>query len=405
KLETKMRGYYPETPEAVTLSFRYADPVVAQRVLNDVVTFFAGTNDLTARLATEEAKTIESKIAEVEAQLQQQTSRRGGSRPSFDPRALRAERLAATATVESLKDKQYALERQIAEQRQEIAEQQKLVKTAPPVKPGGAQGALLVRKAELEGQLKDFSTQYTEKNPKVTQTRNQLAEINQQLAQFAAANDNDAALSGTAESRELRALQRDLARLETEMEVTQRELSRRSTSLTDLPPGSAVPLLPASSEGGGQSGMAETTYLQNRYVSLLDRRDRLQMALSAPGERGLTPFRIVDAPNLPLSPTGPDRSKLKLIALVVALAVGIGAAVLVEGPRLRLIRDERDAEYFLGAPVVGLIPESLTPHERGHQRRLLMTRRLLLLGAAAMAVPLLALVIYKLEIIQRIAFR
>ncbi|HMZ21220.1 MAG TPA: hypothetical protein PLD20_25020, partial [Blastocatellia bacterium] len=176
-------------------------------------------------------------------------------------------------------------------------------------------------------------------------------------------------------------------------------------SLTDLPPGSAVPLLPASSEGGGQSGMAETTYLQNRYVSLLDRRDRLQMALSAPGERGLTPFRIVDAPNLPLSPTGPDRSKLKLIALVVALAVGIGAAVLVEGPRLRLIRDERDAEYFLGAPVVGLIPESLTPHERGHQRRLLMTRRLLLLGAAAMAVPLLALVIYKLEIIQRIAFR
>lgn len=406
KLETKMRGYYPETPEAVAISFRYSDPAKAQRVLNDVVTFFANTNALTARLATEEAKVIESKIAEVEAQLQQQSSRRGAPRVGLDPRALRAERMAATATVESLKDKQYALERRIAEQRGEITEQQKLVKATPPVKPGGAQGALLVRKAELEGLLKDYAAQYTDKNPKVTQTRHQLSEVNRQLAQLDSATDKETASAGTAESRELRALQRDLARMETDLEVTQRELNRRSASLTALPTGPAAPLLTMEGGGsGGASGMSEATYLQNRYVSLLDRRDRLQMALSTPTERGLEPFRIVDAPNLPLSPTGPDRTKLKLIALAVALAVGLGAAVLVEGPRLRLIRDEGDAEYFLGAPVVGLIPESLTPDERGHQRRLRLTRKLMLLGAAAMAVPLLAMLIYKLEIIQRIAFR
>ena len=78
---------------------------------------------------------------------------------------------------------------------------------------------------------------------------------------------------------------------------------------------------------------------------------------------------------------------------------------MVEGPRLRLIQDERDAEYFLGAPVVGLIPETLTPDERGHQRRLRLTRRLTLLAVAVAAVPLLVLLIHQSGVIQLIAFR
>ena len=45
------------------------DPAIAQRVLNDVVTFFAGTNEQTARQATEEARTIGSKIEQVEGQF------------------------------------------------------------------------------------------------------------------------------------------------------------------------------------------------------------------------------------------------------------------------------------------------------------------------------------------------
>ena len=60
---------------------------------------------------------------------------------------------------------------------------------------------------------------------------------------------------------------------------------------------------------------------------------------------------------------------------------------------MRLIQDERDAEYFLGAPVVGLIPETLTPEERGRQRRLMLTRRLALLVLAVGSVPLLAILI------------
>jgi uncharacterized protein involved in exopolysaccharide biosynthesis len=404
KLETRLRGYYPEVPEAVAISFRHADPALAQRVLNDVVTFFVGTNDMATRQAAEEVRTIEAKVAEVEEQLRRQGARQG-VRFSFDPRAARAERQAATATVESLKDKQYVLERQNADQQRENAEQQKLVKVSPPTKQSGAQGALLVRKAELEGQLKDYATQYTDKNPKVVATRNQLTEINRQLAQLnvSGGGDGEVALAGTPEGRELRSMQRDLSRLQTEMEVTQRELNRRTASLESSP--AAGPAVATASSDGEGTGAAETAYLQNRYISLLDRKDRLQMALAAPNERGLAHFRVVDPPNLPLSPFGPDRTKLKLMALAGALAFGLFLAAASEGARLRLIQNERDAEYYLGAPVVGLIPQTFTPDERGHRRRLLLARRFILLALGVAAIPILAVVIYRLDIIQRIAFR
>lgn len=418
KLETRMRGYYPDSPEVVALSFRYTDAAIAQLVLGDVVALFTGTNELAARQAAEEARTIESKIAKVEWQLCRQAIRRTIPRPSIDPQTARAERLAAAATVESLEDKQYALERQIEDQQREIAEQQKRVqqeiaeqqkraKSAPQAKQNGAQGILLVRKAELEGQLKDYAAQYTEKKPKVMQTRNQLAEVNRQLEQLNTPAEADAGPAmTTTEARELRTLQRDLSRLQTELEVTERELNRRSAALTDAPvvgPPTAAKALPA--EEGGQTGLAKMGYLQDRYVSLLDKQDRLQMALAAPIERGLAPFRVVDPPSLPLAPSGPNRTKLGLIALALALAVGLGAAVMVEAPRLRRIQDERDAEYFLGAPVVGMIPETLTPGERGHQRRLLLTRKLALLALAVAAVPLLVMLIYQLGVVQLIGFR
>lgn len=406
KLETRMRGYSPDLPEAVAISFRYPDAAVTQRVLNDVVLLFTGTNELIGRQTAEEARTIETKIAKMEGQLRQQRVQRRTSSPTIDPRTVRAERLAAAATVESLKDRQFAFKRQIEDQQREIAEQQKLVKSAPPAKENGAQGVLLVRKAELDGQLKDYATQYTDKNPKVVQARSQQQEVNRQLEQLNASAEGAEGQAATAEARELRALQRDLSRLQTELEVTERELNRRSESLMEMPvvgPSTTMTAVPV--DGGGRPGMAEMNYLQNRYVSLLDKHDRMQMDLSAPIERGLAPFRLIDPPNLPIAPTGPNRTKLKLFALALALASGLGAAAIIEGPRLRMIQDERDAEYFLGVPVVGFIPETLTPDERGHQRRLLLTRRIVLLGLAVVAVPLLVILIYQSGVIQQIAFR
>lgn len=395
KLETKLRNYFPETPEAVTLVFSYTEPAIAQRVLADLVALFNQMNETVSQQVAEEARQVGSKISNVENQLRQMSARRVTRGSTLDLGAIRAERQAAGASLESLTDKQYSLQRQIADQRKQIAEQQELFKSATPANQSGAQGVLLVRRAELEAQLKDYATQYTEKNPKVTQTRNQLSEINHQLSQLASTGTTS--LASTPEGRELRSLERELARMETELEVTQREMGRRKEKLVALPnvmlsaPSSP---LPSDTEAVGGLPTAQLGVLQNRYVTLLDRQDRMERSLAAPVERGLTPFRLVDPPNFPQLPIGPNRQKFKLMALGFAFLVGLIVAGALEGARLRLIQDRRDAEYFLGAPVVALIPETLTPVEQGHQRRLLLTRKLGFLLLAVVMVPVLALLLY-----------
>src|SRR5262245_54849189 len=44
KIDIKMRNYYPDAPESLTISYRYADSVIAQRVVADLISIFDQTN-------------------------------------------------------------------------------------------------------------------------------------------------------------------------------------------------------------------------------------------------------------------------------------------------------------------------------------------------------------------------
>ena len=44
KIDIKMRNYYPDAPESLTISYRYTDPTIAQRVVSDLVSIFEQTN-------------------------------------------------------------------------------------------------------------------------------------------------------------------------------------------------------------------------------------------------------------------------------------------------------------------------------------------------------------------------
>src|SRR5262249_4589648 len=70
----------------------------------------------------------------------------------------------------------------------------------------------------------------------------------------------------------------------------------------------------------------------------------------------------------------PNRNLLRLLGLGIALGLGLLVAAAREFLRLLMINDDRDVEDYLGAPVLALIPETLTPFERGRRRRLLLLR-------------------------------
>jgi len=370
KVETVYRSDYPER---LSVAYRHNDPQVALAVASELVAAFDRVNEAIEKQSAENATSLAAEITDVENKLRSMGKLRAAmsARQSASGRAAaqahlaRTERLAAASSVETLTDKAFSLEQQIAEQKNQIQEQQKIVKLAPSdAKASSSYGVLLVRKAELEGQLKDFETQYTEKNPKTIHARNQLDEINRQMAQLNAGGDAASSPPNSAEARELRSMQRELSRMQTELLVTQRELDRKKQGFGGATaPSSAAsvfPISPAavSADTGSSEAQADYETLRKRYENLLDRQDGL--ARSQVAAAGLEPgvFQIVDMPAEPRLPVGPNRNKYRLFAVGFSIGLALLIALAVEIPKLYSINDDRDVEYYLGVPVIALIPET-----------------------------------------------
>jgi hypothetical protein len=201
-------------------------------------------------------------------------------------------------------------------------------------------------------------------------------------------------------------MQRELIRLQTELDVTRRDLDRKKEMLTGLPNDK-----PANEAGAANlaqaGGEAATDYdlLMKHYSGLEEKQSALQLqsGIGWGGHSAL--FVVVDPPSLPHSPVAPNRKLLRLLALALALGLGLGLAAALEAKHLLFIHDERDVEYLLGVPVIGLIPETLTPVERALRRRMFITSRLLWVLLAAASVPVLVVLLTRLHIFQLIANR
>jgi uncharacterized protein involved in exopolysaccharide biosynthesis len=417
KLDAKLRSDANGFPESFTLSYRHTDPAVAQKVVTDMLAIFNQANTTLEKQAAEEARAIRAEIEDIESRLTQTNHQRAASaaRASAASRVasnidrVRSERNAIASTVETLRDREYALQQQITSQKQLIVQQQELVRNAPPADDGrssSSYNALVKRKSELEGQIKDYLANFTDKYPKLIQAREQLAEVNQRISEASASGEGKRASAASPEAQQLRSLQHELSRMETELEIVQREIGRKTQAASSLPgSGSAQPSYTPSIPAGApaSSGLASEyglDGLKERYTALLKREDALkdfQPSISGPG----TPFfQTVDQPNLPQSPAAPNRSRLMLFALGLALGAGLVAAVIAEIPRMTVIHDERDVNYFLGVPVVAMIPETLTVAERGKAQNSLFKQRLVYLIAGAAAVPVLVFVLNSIRIFQ-----
>jgi uncharacterized protein involved in exopolysaccharide biosynthesis len=233
-----------------------------------------------------------------------------------------------------------------------------------------------------------------------------LAEINRQINRMEAQTAGAAPLSMTPEGRDLIAMRRDLRRMEADLEVTQRRMQRRNQQLSDMPKGAggAAPDRPASLISRNDMARAEYDTLVKRYDWLLEKQDSL-LKSNAEGSAARTMFYVIDKANLPRLPSAPNRLLLQVFALTLAAGFGLAVALAIETPRMFRINDGRDVEYFLGAPVLALIPESLTPAERARKRRLRLTRSALVVAAAVALAPILVFLLTYLRVFQIIASR
>ncbi|MGH9935399.1 MAG: Wzz/FepE/Etk N-terminal domain-containing protein, partial [Blastocatellia bacterium] len=420
KVETRVRGYYPEVPEAVLISHRYAEPKSAQAVVADLVKLLEHGNERIKAEAAAEAGRLASLIAEVENRLKALAPKRdldmvrleSLSRSRVDS-ADSSRRQTIESSIESLSDNEYALQHQISEQRNHLVEHEKVVRSLPAAPGGIAYGALLIEKSKLEAEIQNYSGQYTDKHPKMVQLRNQVVEINRQINRLETQTGPALPAPLTPESRELGTMRRDLRRMETDLEVVQRQLQRKNQQIGKLPPVPDPVVDPVAGSSANPAGtespasmavrddVARTEYdrMVMRYNWLLEKQDSMLKLSGARGPSQMM-FHVIDNPSLPRLPAAPNRFTLQLMALGVAILFGLFIAFVIEIPRMFTINDNRDIEYFLGAPVLAAIPETLTLVERARSRKLRLTRGALVLTLAAALAPILVLLLTYLKIFQ-----
>jgi uncharacterized protein involved in exopolysaccharide biosynthesis len=300
------------------------------------------------------------------------------------------------------------LERQISDQRRLISQQQQIVKSAPPSegRGNGVYTSLLKRKVDLEAQVQNYTALYTDKNPRVIQAREQLAEVNQRIAQLNADGEAVRAVASSPEAQELRTMERELARLETELDVVRREISRKNQAAAGLPAGapSSIPLaLPAGGGSEPAGATLEFDTLRGRYDALMDKQNAIKKVLPSAGAVAPPLFQVVDQPNLPQSASAPNRKMLMLVGLILALVIALGAAAALEFRRMFALYDHRDVDYYLGVPVLALLPETTTPAERFQSDRVALKRRITVLVVGVACVPALALLLNSLGVFQLLA--
>lgn len=420
KVDVKVRDYYPQFPISFVITYRHNDPLLAMQVTNDLVSFFNETNEAIEKRNASQIKELSSEIAQIEERLRQINQQRNSNELSSSSlSAIKSQRASLISMIGTLSDKEARDNQRVTQQRKLINEQEGLVKVLPPSPESAlgssAYGVLLGEKARLEAQLKDQLSQYTDKNSKVVSTQTQIGEVNRQLAQLEEKAGRIGMEAGASqEMRDLKALKRDLANYEFELELTRRDLKRKQDALALLPNIEVSPAeiaaIGAERESPtvtGDSKVSESgdehTLLFNRYGTLTEKRDSLLRFGAAKGDSNSGLFQVVDKAVLPKSPVAPNRAKLMLIALAIASVAGLMAAFIAEAPKWMMIQDERDIEYLLGAPVVGLIPETLTPPESRRNRKLLLVRTLGVLLFAATLVPVLTVFLKKIQVFQLFA--
>ena len=270
---------------------------------------------------------------------------------------------------------------------------------------GGATGLpgetpAAARLAALRQELTALQTTYSDKYPDVISTREQIRLLEARVAQedkkLAAAQAAAAASpkSGNAPppnraSRDLRlaatnpyvlSLMQQLDQASVETKATAEEINaiKRQLAIYER-------RLEATPKREAELATITRDYETTRdtFRSLLAKRGEADIAASLEqGKKGET-FRIIDPARPPERPTGPNRMRLLLVGLVLALGAAGAAVVLAEqvDTSYRRADEVRDTA---GVPVLSTIPRIITDADRTTARR----QRGLAMAAVAVALVL-----------------
>jgi protein tyrosine kinase modulator len=233
------------------------------------------------------------------------------------------------------------------------------------------------RLAKLKQQLDDLRSRFTDAYPDVARVRADIDALTRQMALHpasdhlaAAPNDRTASLAESivdldAEVRALKDEERALRQTIAGYEQRVENAPKRQQEFQEM------------------SRDYATT--KERYDTLLKRYEEAQLAASLEQGQNVEQFRILDAALPPRDPIAPNRVRLLVLGLMLALGLSVGAVMAAEKLDTAFHRIE-DLRAFVSVPMLGRVP--LIP-SRAQTRR---NRRRAVLAAVSAAVAVLLIV-------------
>ena len=345
------------------ISFQDTKPERARDVVQALLTIFVESNLGQSRQDLDTAEEfIDRQIADYEARLEEAENRLAQFKQehidvvlgegSYLTRAT-----AATETMERLEEDLSVAIAQRDLLRRELADIPEflpaaLTNTGPP-------DDTQYRIVELEAQLRQLLSQYTDRHPDVITLQRQLDALleKQRQAQVAAAEAGpglDTATDAGSPNPVYSQVKLQLIQIETQIEnIRRRAATARGEAEALAAKAESVPQV----EAEFQRLNRDYDIIKGRHDELLSRRESARMSRSRDAVGQEVQYRLIEPPIVPSKPTGPNRPLFLMAVLVLSLAAGAGLALLL------VILDTSfstvvELRNYTGAPVLGAVSDT-----------------------------------------------
>lgn len=359
---------------AFRISFQDESPQLAQQVAQELIQLFQDKNTLTRKreaeqtfsFLREEADSLQKIVAAMEDELAIFRSENGGSLPEL----LEFNLETITNAEQSLRDNLLAIDN-LTEQEQLLSIELRSMDpytglSVGAVDPAGAVGInanaqLVQRRAELA----QLSTRYSDSHPTIQSLKRDIETLESQTASESTQDEStveeESLYSPTYLNLRYRvgSIERDIESLEQENESLKRQISEFTARVEET----------YLVERELEELLREYNATSARYDQLRSAQYEAEVAQSLEEKNQVEGLTVIEQPNIPRYPIGPERLKTAVMGIGMIGAFCVGLALLVEFLDER-IRGQRGYERVLDLTPLVSVPLLNTTPKIGARKRI-----------------------------------
>ena len=343
-----------------SISYTHRDAQTARNVVQALTTLFVENNlgesrediDNAQGFLTRQVQLYEEKLNEAERRLARFRQDnllflpgQSGLQEALQERRSQLEDLRAQ--LKDARDKRALLQEELAQTPEMVGAQAGV--------GGGPPSNLQIRIMETRGQLEELTARYTEQHPDVVTLKRRLERLQQQLENQLAgpAQIGGEQASGSIPNPVYSSMRMELLNTRAEIQSLEDQVRRAEQNVAELE--GRINLVPEV-EAELKRLSRDYEIIRSQYESLRSRQESAELTADRDRQGNEFAFRMIESPQLPNLPSGPNRALLLIAGFFLSLGAGIGIAWLLAMVKITYGSVDHLRNDF-DLPVIGAISE------------------------------------------------